>query len=221
MVCYGGGSLFLEKHRYLVIKFCSTLQQAASYERWAKCVCLCVCVGGQRPFCSWLIVILVDYWVSSVRDMAYNSSSETRIHTHTPNAGPSFLYTLLKDSEWRNYFKKVFRAVHSEGVSVEYCHNTGVPYFEPPQICFILDLKSNTNVNLNTQEALESQEPDPLASQSSVLAMILLKDVWLLWPYSFSISASIQKIDGSHLEGRSFVTLTSYRPWQFSFFFPF
>lgn len=55
---YEGGSLFLEKHWYLLIKFYSTLQSAASYELWANCgVCVCVraccvCGGGQRPFCS-------------------------------------------------------------------------------------------------------------------------------------------------------------------------
>lgn len=42
---YEGGSLFLEKHRYLLIKFYPTLQSAASYELWANWgVCVCVCL---------------------------------------------------------------------------------------------------------------------------------------------------------------------------------
>lgn len=55
-------------------------------------------------------------------------------------------------------------------------------------------------------------------SLSYMLAVIRLQDVWLFWPYSFSISPSIQKMDGSHLEGKSLVTLPSYRPWLFQFF---
>lgn len=38
-------------------------------------------------------------------------------------------------------------------------------------------------------------------SSSFMLAMIWLQDIWLFWPYSFSISPSNQKMDGSHLEG--------------------
>lgn len=42
---YEGGSLFLEKHWYLLIKFYSTLQSAASYGLWANCgVCVRACV---------------------------------------------------------------------------------------------------------------------------------------------------------------------------------
>lgn len=60
-----------------------------------------------------------------------------------------------------------------------------------------------------------------LAASSHTLAMIRRQDVRLFWPYSFSISPSIQKMDGSHLEGKSWVTLSSYRPATFSFFLPF
>lgn len=43
---------------------------------------------------------------------------------------------------------------------------------------------------------------------------------WLFWPYSFSISPSIQKMDCSHLEGKSLVTLSSYTGLDnFLFFF--
>lgn len=42
---YEGGSPFLEKRWYLLIKFYSTLQSAASYELWDNCgVCVCACV---------------------------------------------------------------------------------------------------------------------------------------------------------------------------------
>lgn len=36
---------------------------------------------------------------------------------------------------------------------------------------------------------------------SYVLAMIRLQDIWLFWPYSFSISLPIHKMDDRHLEG--------------------
>lgn len=66
----------------------------------------------------------------------------------------------------------------------------------------VLYLKSRADGNRNVQEALESREPQVSWDPSYVLAMIRLQDGWLFWPYSFSISPSILKTDGSHLEGR-------------------
>lgn len=115
---YEGGSLFLEKHWYLLIKFYSTLQSAASYGLWANCgVCVRACVrlrvevGRDLSVHDWLS----SWWIIELTVNVIWLTPAAQRQEYTHRTWPLIpIHTFTRVNSWWHYFREIFSAIHSE-----------------------------------------------------------------------------------------------------------